>query len=101
MACPDNNWAGLLWTSPVGLLDDVGQRGAHDPPGDRHHGTSSDETDETVEGLGRVSASDVAVVHQIECLPTRQDAMVTPRRRPLSWLISTAATSLSSGSWRC
>ena len=98
MACPDNNRAGLLWTSRVGFLDDVGQRGAHDPPGDRHHGTSSDET---VEGMGRVSASDVAAVHQIECLPTRQDAMVTPCRRPLSWLISTATTSYSSGSWRC
>jgi hypothetical protein len=101
MAFPDNNWAGRLWTSRVGLLDDVGQRGAHDPPGDPHYGTSSDETDETVEGLGRVSASAVAAVHQIACLPTWQDAMVTPCRRPLSWLISTATTSYSSGSWRC
>ena len=49
MVGPGNDWAGLLWTSRVGLLDDVGQRGAHDPPGGRHHCTSSDET---VEGSG-------------------------------------------------
>ena len=97
--CPDNDRAGLHCTARVELLeDDVGQRGPQDPSGDRQHGTS---LDETVEGLGWVSASDLAAVQLIECLPTRQDAMVMPYRRPLSRLISTATTSHSSRSWRC